>query len=90
MDVPRVIYNEPKYDVDEVLNTLESHGAINPKFKQDSKELLLKNRNCHTICGLLLEFDELWNYGDSQSMAKKRGISRMLMDLESPILFFVD
>lgn len=89
-DMPRVTYAESTYDIDEVLDTLESKGFINPKYKQGNKEQLLKNKHCNTILGLLQEFGKLWYYADNQSVAKKRGITQRLIALDSPILFFVD
>lgn len=92
-DFPRVTYADSSNhseNIDEVLDRLESHGMIDPKYKQDSKELLLQNNNCKLILEYLCQLDDLRSEMGSQARMRRKGIKNALIELDSPILYLGD
>lgn len=92
-DFPKVTYERStdiSADIDEVLDRLESHGMIDPKYKQDSKELLLQNNNCKLILEYLCQLDDLRSEMGSQARMMRKGIKNALIELDSPILYLGD
>lgn len=92
-DFPKVTYERStdiSEDIDEVLDRLESHGMIDPKYKQDSKELLLQNNNCGLILVYLCQLDDLRSEMGSQARMRRKGIKNALIELDSPILYLGD
>ena len=92
-DFPKVIYEEStncSEDIDEVLDRLESHKALNPKCKQTAKEQLLRHPNCHMILNYLCMLDDLRLAIGSQASMERKAIGRSLESLDSPIHYFGD
>ena len=92
-DFPKVIYEESmncSEDIDEVLDRLEAHQLIDPKYKQTAKEQLLMNPNCHMILHYLCRLDDLRLGIGSQASMERKAIGRSLESLDSPIHYFGD
>ena len=92
-DFPRVTYEESTdytEDIDEVLDNLEAHQLIDPKYKQIAKEQLLMNPNCNLILQYLCQLDELRTEIGSQASMRRKSIGRSLEALDSPIHYFGD
>ena len=88
---PGITYKESSNhseDIDEVLDKLESHELIDPKYKQTVKEQLLVHTNCHMILTYLCMLDDLRLEIGSQASMKRKAIGRSLESLDSPVHYF--
>ena len=95
-DMPRIRFKEHDY-TDEIDEIFESLGVEEITFGdkvidtvEDQKKKMLEHPHCNDILGLLKEFCELRNRGDCDAWYKIEGISKILMQVESPILVVVD
>ena len=92
-DFPRVTYADSSNhseDIDEVLDRLESHQLIDPKYKQTAKEQLLMHPNCHLILQYLCILDDLRLEMGYQASMERKAIGRSLESLDSPVHYFGD
>lgn len=92
-DFPRVTYADSSNhseDIDEVLDRLESHQLIDPKYKQTTKEQLLMHPNCHMILEYLCILDDLRLEMGYQASMQRKAIGRSLESLDSPVHYFGD
>lgn len=92
-DFPRVTYADSSNhseDIDEVLDRLESHQLIDPKYKQTTKEQLLMHPNCHMILEYLCILDDLRLEMGYQASMQRKAIGRTLESLDSPVHYFGD
>lgn len=92
-DFPKVTYADSSNhseDIDEVLDRLESHQLIDPKYKQTAKEQLLMNPNCQMILEYLCILDDLRLEIGSQASMERKAIGRSLESLDSPVHYFGD
>ena len=92
-DFPKVTYEESSNhseNIDEVLDRLELHRLINPKYKQTAKEQLLMNPNCQMILEYLCILDDLRLEIGSQASMERKAIGRSLESLNSPVHYFGD
>lgn len=92
-DFPRVTYADSSNhseDIDEVLDRLESHQLIDPKYKQTTKEQLLMHPNCHMILEYLCILDNLRLEMGYQASMQRKAIGRSLESLDSPVHYFGD
>ena len=92
-DFPRVTYADSSNhseDIDEVLDRLESHQLIDPKYKQTTKEQLLMHPNCHLILQYLCILDDLRLEMGYQASMQRKAIGRTLETLDSPVHYFGD
>lgn len=92
-DFPRVTYADSSNhseDIDEVLDRLESHQLIDPKYKQTTKEQLLMHPNCHMILEYLCILDDLRLEMGYQASMERKAIGRSLESLDSPVHYFGD
>ena len=90
-DFPKVTYADSSNhseDIDEVLDRLESHKLIDPKYKQTAKEQLLMNHNCHLILIYLCMLDDLRLEMGYQASMLRKAIGRTLETLDSPVHYF--
>lgn len=90
-DFPKVTYDDlsnHSEDIDEVLDRLESHKLIDPKYKQIAKEQLLMNHNCHLILQYLCQLDDLRLEIGSRASMQRKAIGRTLESLDSPVHYF--
>ena len=88
---PRVTYADSSNhseDIDEVLDRLESHQLIDPKYKQTTKEQLLMHPNCHMILEYLCILDDLRLEMGYQASMERKAIGRSLETLDSPVHYF--
>lgn len=92
-DFPKVTYEESSNhseNIDEVLDRLELHQLIDPKYKQTAKEQLLMNPNCRMILEYLCILDDLRLEIGSQASIERKAIGRSLESLNSPVHYFGD
>lgn len=92
-DFPRVTYADSSNhseNIDEVLDRLESHELLNPKYKQTTKEQLLMHPNCHMILKYLCILDDLRLEMGYQASMQRKAIGRSLESLDSPVHYFGD
>ena len=92
-DFPKVTYADSSNhseDIDEVLDRLESHQLIDPKYKQTAKEQLLMHPNCHMILEYLCILDDLRLEMGYQASMERKAIGRSLESLDSPVHYFGD
>lgn len=91
-DFPKVTYESSNRseNIDEVLDRLESHQLIDPKYKQIAKEQLLMNPNCNLILQYLCQLDELRTEIGSQASMRRKSIGRSLESLDSPLHYLGD
>ena len=92
-DFPKVTYADSSNhleDIDEVLDRLESHQLIDPKYKQTAKEQLLMHHNCHLILQYLCQLDDLRLEMGYQASIQRKAIGRSLESLDSPVHYFGD
>lgn len=92
-DFPRVTYADSSNhseDIDEVLDRLESHQLIDPKYKQTTKEQLLMHPNCHMILEYLCILDNLRLEMGYQASMQRKAIGRTLESLDSPVHYLED
>ena len=92
-DFPKVTYADSSNhseDIDEVLDRLESHQLIDPKYKQTAKEQLLMHHNCHLILQYLCQLDNLRLEMGYQASMERKAIGRTLESLDSPVHYFGD
>ena len=90
---PKVTYEESlnhSENIDEVLDRLELHQLIDPKYKQTAKEQLLMNPNCQMILEYLCILDDLRLEIGSQASMERKAIGRTLESLNSPVHYFGD
>lgn len=90
-DFPRVTYADSSNhseNIDEVLDRLESHKLIDPKYKQTTKEQLLMHPNCHIILVYLCMLDDLRLEMGYQASILRKAIGRTLESLDSPVHYF--
>lgn len=90
---PKITYKETSNhseDIDEVLDRLESHELLNPKYKQTAKEQLLMHPNCHMILTYLCMLDDLRLGIGSQASMERKAIGHTLESLNSPVHYFGD
>ena len=90
-DFPRVTYADSSNhseDIDEVLDRLESHGLLDPKYKRTAHEHLLMNSNCHLILQYLCQLDDLRLEMGYQASMQRKAIGRSLESLDSPVHYF--
>ena len=88
---PGITYKESSNhseDIDEVLDRLESHELIDPKYRQTVKEQLLIHPNCHMILTYLCMLDDLRLEIGSQASMERKAIGRSLESLDSPVHYF--
>ena len=92
-DFPKVTYERStdiSADIDEVLDRLESHQLIDPKYKQTTKEQLLMHPNCHMILEYLCILDDLRLEMGYQASMQRKAIGRSLESLDSPVHYLED
>ena len=92
-DSPMISYvdlSNHSEDIDEVLDRLESHQLIDPKYKQTAKEQLLMHPNCHLILQYLCILDDLRLEMGYQASMERKAIGRSLESLDSPVHYFGD
>ena len=92
-DFPMVSYADSSNhseDIDEVLDRLESHQLIDPKYKQTVKEQLLMHPNCQMILEYLCILDDLRLEIGFQASMERKAIGRSLESLDSPVHYFGD
>ena len=90
---PKIIYKEMSdhpESIDEVLDKLESHGLLNPKYKQIVKEQLLMHPDCYMILKNLCMLDDLRSEIGPQASMRRKAIGRTLESLDSPVHYFGD
>lgn len=90
-DFPKITYegsSNYSENIDEVLDRLESHELLDPKYKQTAKEQLLIHPNCHMILQYLCMLDDLRLTMGYQASMERKAIGRSLESLDSPVHYF--